>query len=57
MATDEPTDPGRGKNNKVIVTYITTRGEMMTRIINIYVQRAVRTEDRQVWKVNCHRII
>jgi hypothetical protein len=57
MATDSWTDPSRGTNNDVIVTYIRRRVEKMIRVITIYDERDVRTRERQVRKTSWSRII
>jgi hypothetical protein len=57
LATDERTDLSRGANDDVIVTDVKRRGEKMTRVINIYDQRDVRTRERQARKINRSRII
>jgi hypothetical protein len=57
LATDERTDLSRGANDDVIVTDVKRRGEKMTRVINIYDQRDVRTMERQARKINWSRII
>jgi endonuclease/exonuclease/phosphatase (EEP) superfamily protein YafD len=57
LATDERTNLSRGTNDDVIVTDVKRRGEKMTRVINIYDQRDVRTRERQARKINWSRII
>jgi len=57
FATDERTDLRRGANNNVSVTDVKRRGEMITRVINIYNQRDVQTRERQARKINWSRII
>jgi len=57
LATDEGTDLSRSRNDYVIVTDVKIRGEKMTRVINIYHQRDVRTRERQARKVNWGRTI
>jgi hypothetical protein len=57
LATDERTDLSRGANDDAIVTDVKRRGEMMTRVINIYDQRDVRPMERQARKINWSRII
>jgi endonuclease/exonuclease/phosphatase (EEP) superfamily protein YafD len=56
-ATDEWTNLSSGANDNVIVTDVKRRGEKMTKVINIYNQRDVRTRQRQARKINWSRII
>jgi len=57
LATDERTDLSRGANDNVMVTDVKTRGERMTRIINLYDQRHVQTGVRWARKLTWHRAI
>jgi hypothetical protein len=41
-------------NADVMVTDVTSRGEMMTRIINVYDHREVQTSERRVRMQNWH---
>ena len=56
-ATDERTDLSRGANDDVIVTDFMRRGEKVSRVINMYDQRVVRTRERHTRKINWSRII
>jgi hypothetical protein len=57
LANAERTDLSRGANDYFIVTDVKKRGEKMTRGINIYDQREVRTRGRHARKINWSRII
>jgi len=57
LATDERTDLCRGPNDDVMETHVNTRGEKMTRIINVDDQGDVHTGERRARKLIWHRAI
>jgi hypothetical protein len=54
---DERTDLSRVANDDVIVNDVLSRGEMITRIFNIYDQRDTQSGERQARKLNWQRVI
>jgi len=57
LATEKRIDHSRGTNDNVIVTDVNRRGEKMTKVINIYDQRDMRTRERHARKIHCSSII
>jgi len=57
LAIDERTYLSSGANNDVIVADVKRTGQKMTRVINIYDQRDVRTGETQARNINWNRII
>jgi hypothetical protein len=56
---NERTDLCRGANDNVMATDIRRRGELITRIFDIYNQKDTRSAERArpAWKLNCQRVI
>ena len=57
MVVDDRADLSRGANDAVIATDVRRGGETITRIVNIYDQEDMRSEERPVWKLNWQRVI
>jgi hypothetical protein len=57
LGTDKRTELSRGTNDDVRCTGVRSRGEKITRIINVYDPRDVQTGERWARKLNWHRPI
>jgi len=57
LEVGERMDFSRGANDNVIVTDVRTRGEKITRIVNVYDQRDTQSGERQAQTVNCQTFI
>ena len=54
---DERTDLSRGANDDVIATDVRRRGEIITRIVNVYDQRDGQSGERPAQQLNWQRVI
>ena len=53
----ERIDQSKGDNDDVIITDVRRRGEMFTRIVNMYVQKDTQSRERPARKLRLQRII